>query len=255
MPQDEESEVAKLILARLSNAAETCAAKLGYNEDATQEARIDSPSTLRTLLKREIEEERSLGERVWAQNPALWNETELQILQRGRAASCELVVRFVRHLRGRFKAPGGQHIPVLIVLDNLDQASDEYQRCIYGLAQRIARDARALVVVCLREDTYARAREPAGFLTSSPLQFVFHVQSPPIDRVLRERVKFGNGVMSGAIPTPQRLRSVVAARDQFTMEVRSIESCLLTPKSSGIELVAALSGTTCETPSIWYGEW
>jgi heme-degrading monooxygenase HmoA len=146
--------------------------------------------------------------------------------------------RYTRQLRSF--SVNGRSLPIVIVLDNVDVATPEYQRLVFGLAQQLAR--HALVVVCLREDTYAEGREPGGFLTASALQFVFHVRSPPFDRLLRARIAFARRCVANPRSVPDKLRAVVRAPSKLNDFLTSIETILLRQKSEALEILAALAG-------------
>src|SRR5690606_3213795 len=182
----EERQVARDIIEKVRGAAIRVLRHHRMSPGELAQADPHDPATLRTLLRDRIEKEKRVGAAVWDLDPDAWVRKEYELFQELREDAPRFLRRYVQHLCGRFKS-----YPVLIVLDNLDQASDEYQRVIYGFAQRLARQTRVVTVVCIREDTYGAGRQENGFLSSSPEQFVFHVASPPLDRLLRNRVKFG----------------------------------------------------------------
>lgn len=230
----EEARVAQLILDKLTTSTTTV---LKHHEVSPGELMQGDPNeavTMRTLLRDKIQQEKSLGEKVWKADPAAWDKREYELFSELRANPIALLTRYIRHLRGRFKT-----YPVLIVLDNLDQAHEEYQRCIYGFAHRLARETPAVIVVCIREDTYKTGREDDGFLSSSPLHFVFHVARPPLDKLLRQRVQFGESASSTSGDLPRGLRSEAGAvQDVCTL----LRETVLVQSSESLNLFAALAG-------------
>ncbi len=197
-----------------------------------------SLATLQSLFGGRLKNDRKLGEKVWAKDPGAWDRKEYEILSEAKKDAVDLLVRFVKHLREHFHRADKRRYPVLIVLDNLDQATDDYQRCIYGLARQLARRTHAIIVVCLREDTYNSGLGPNGFLASSNLQFVFHVKAPPLDHVVRQRAKFGKqAVESGKLPTALAVES-----DALIGVCDLLGDVFLTPKSEAIELASSVSG-------------
>jgi GTPase SAR1 family protein len=229
----EEDRVAQLILDKLTNAATTVLKDHGVSTGELAQADPNEAVTLRTLLRERITQERALGEKVWRADPAAWDRREYEIFSELRANPVALLTRYTRHLRGRFKS-----YPVLIILDNLDQAHEDYQRCIYGFAQRLSRETPAVVVVCIREDTYKTGREDEGFLSSSPLHFVFHVARPPLDKLLRQRVQFGEAAASSG-ELPRRLRAeAVAVRGVCDL----LRKTVLVQPSESLNVFAALAG-------------
>lgn len=233
----EEEKVAEVIIDKLRNSATTV---LKHKSDLPvaelELGDINSPKTMKQLCSREIRQEKALGADYWSANPDAWAKKEYEILSEARKDRIELLWRYVRHLSNRFRRDKDSRYPVLVALDNLDQASDEYQKLVYGFCQRLARETSAIPVVCLREDTFSRGREPGGFLTSSPLPFIFHVAAPAHDRVLRQRTKYGEYLLEKG-ETPKRLsREALAAFCAFARTV------FLTPRSESLELLACLSG-------------
>ena len=230
----EEARVAQLIIDKLTNAATTVLKHHGVSTGELAQADPNEAVTLRTLLRDKITQEKALGEKIWKVDPAAWDRREYELFSELRANPVALLTRHVRHLRGRFKS-----YPVLIVLDNLDQAHEDYQRCIYGFAQRLARETPAVVVVCIREDTYKTGREEDGFLSSSPLHFVFHVARPPLDKLLRQRVQFGEAAAASPSELPRGLRTEATAVQDVCDLLR--KSVLVQPSES-LNVFAALAG-------------
>lgn len=78
---------------------------------------------------------------------------------------------------------------IVLVLDNVDRASEEYQRLVYAFAHKIADDTGASVIVTMREGTYFRAKE-GGFLDVRSNDLVFHLQSPNVTQILSKRIQY-----------------------------------------------------------------
>lgn len=232
----EENRVAKLILDKLVHAATTVLKHHKVSPGELKQADPNEAVTLRTLLREQISQERALGDKVWKADPSAWDRKEYELFTELRNNPIALLTRHARHLRGRFKK-----FPLLVVLDNLDQAHEDYQRSIYGFAQRLARETPSVVVVCIREDTYKTGREEDGFLSSSPLHFVFHVARPPLDKLLRQRVQFGEGAAaSTARDLPRGLRSEGPAVQEVCDLLRKT---VLTQGSESLNVFAALAGS------------
>lgn len=197
-----------------------------------------SRETLRNLFHKELEQAKNLGRAVYGADTSAWDRKELEILEKSSNDVCELLSRYVHYLRtARFKR-GGESLPILLLLDNLDQATDEYQRVVYGFCQRLVRDTPAVVVLCMRETTYRRGRLPGGFLTSSPLQFVFHVAAPSRRQLFNQRVKFGEFAIEHN-RLPKRLKDVTGEVEKVCDVLRTT---LLTDSSEALELVSGLGG-------------
>lgn len=238
---EEEAKVASKVLEKLSQVAKTILKNANHISPAARvEADADELTTLRTMYRGELEKERKFGSSLWELDAQAWARKEYELVQGFRAQPLKLLERFLRHLRNRFRQDGGSQYPILIMLDNVDQASDAFQRCMYGLAQRLASLTPALVILCIREDTYYRGLEPGGFLTSSSLQFVFHVGSPPLDRVIRERVRWAKKELSNS--TAARLKHILREKARLLQVLDLVESSLLTQRSAATELLAGMAG-------------
>lgn len=234
--KEEEQQVCRELIDKLQNSAGTILKNNGASDAALENSKPYSPKTLRTLFHRELRVEKELCEDLWRADENAWLKRENELLVQVRSDSHVVLTRYLRHLSG-LQRDDGSGYPLLLVLDNLDQASDEYQRCMYGLALQIARSTAATLVLCIREDTFARGRDPGGFLTSSTLPFVFHVAAPSFSRVLRQRVKFAEAqAQAGALPPPVRQDG-----DAVVQVCGVIRTALLTEKSQALEVVACLA--------------
>ena len=131
---------------------------------------------------------------------------------------------------------------VLIVLDNSDHKSTDFQFAVYNVAQQLATALPATVVVALRESTFYRlCKMPQSDAFSQ--QQVFHIRAPNIQSVLSQRFAFlstqlrrGNSVLCSASGIEVSIENI----DQFLGLLRR---SLLESKDSELvlELLAALS--------------
>jgi hypothetical protein len=239
--QREQDRVAELVLGKLGRTAQTVLKNGGSSVEVAERASPDARGTIEALYGRELERERSLaGDLVTRQTDA-WLQREYEFLSAHRQSSFQTLLRYTRYLR-KYAGREGRSLPVVIVLDNVDTATDEYQRLMFGFAQQLSQGGPALVVLCLREDTYARGRESGGFLTSSALQFVFHVRSPAFDKLLRARVQFARRCLTAPDCCPAVLKTIVNSEEKLDDFLISLETILLAQKSPALEVIAALAG-------------
>jgi hypothetical protein len=207
------------------------------------QAHPESPETLSTMFRKRLETERRLGEKLYAANPQAWEAKKLAIYEEERSDKVRYLHAYVRHLKARFRPDGiaegvTKRMPVVIFLDNLDQCTDDYQRFVYGFCAELMRETGAIAVLCLREDTYRAGRRAGGFLTSSQLQYVFHVASPPLDRVLRLRLEYGKDRL-----TQGRLPQLLQTEPQEVSSTLGIvETVFGVPTSEATSIIASLSG-------------
>ncbi|MCA9591392.1 MAG: hypothetical protein KC657_39120, partial [Myxococcales bacterium] len=235
----EQTRVATEVLEKLQTAVTTV---LKHRDDLSGAAKLQgehsSRETLSTLQLNKLQNAKRLGQALWSADPTAWLRKEMDLFEQLTSQPIQHLVAYIRHLHGRFRRKDSARYPILIAIDNLDLGTDEYQRSIYGLAQRLTRDTNAIVVVCLREDTFRLGREPGGFLTSSAFPFVFHVARPPLDKLLRKRVSFGEYAEANQ-GLPRGLRTE-GARIREVCEL--VRTTLLPQKSEALELFAGLAG-------------
>lgn len=233
--KDEHQRVAERVLERLGWCT---TAVLKKRDDIADRVQADphATATLRTLCRVRLAEAREVAAHYWEAHPDEWGLKVLEVIDAYREDKVAWLIHFINHLRSRFRRPDDLRYPVLIAIDNIDQASSAYQKCVYGLAQQLARQTPAIVVVCIREDTYREGRLPKGFLSSTPMSFVFHVQSPPLDRVLKVRLDHGTNYF--VKNTPPALREV---RDAIPDWCGRVE-LLLAGRAAGAELISSLAG-------------
>ncbi len=83
----------------------------------------------------------------------------------------------------------GKGIGVVIFLDNVDRASEPYQKQVYNFTHKLARETGTTVIVTMRELTFFRGRE-AGFLDVRSDATVFHLRSPNLEQLLSKRIAY-----------------------------------------------------------------
>lgn len=164
------------------------------NKEMSQ-AEPDSPETLGTIFRARVDSEWKLSQALWKRQPDEWDRRRLSIFDEERRDKFGYLLAYIRHLKARippseFTEGQRKRIPLVIFVDNLDLCTDDFQRFIYGVCAQLTSETGAITVLCLREDTYRVGRRAGGFLTSSQLQYIFHVASPPLDRVLRLRIEY-----------------------------------------------------------------
>jgi hypothetical protein len=78
---------------------------------------------------------------------------------------------------------------IIVVFDNVDRTSQNYQQQVYAFAHKIADETGATVIVTMREFTFFRGKE-AGFLDVRSSDRVFHLQAPNLIQVLSKRINY-----------------------------------------------------------------
>ncbi len=78
---------------------------------------------------------------------------------------------------------------IVVFLDNVDRASESFQRGAYSFAHRLARETGATVIVPMREMTYFKGKT-ADFLDIRRSDAVFHLASPDPVQVISKRISY-----------------------------------------------------------------
>ena len=76
----------------------------------------------------------------------------------------------------------------LIIIDNVDQLSPDYQAKIFLLAQQVARSANCLVIVALREESYYAASTRKAFTAYNNRKF--RIASPSFRELISSRLRY-----------------------------------------------------------------
>lgn len=78
---------------------------------------------------------------------------------------------------------------IVLILDNVDRASESYQKEIYAFAHKLARLTGATVIVTMRESTFFKG-QTSGFLDVRSNDTVLHLQAPNLEQLLAKRIQY-----------------------------------------------------------------
>ncbi|MBE7384339.1 MAG: hypothetical protein F6J95_023360 [Leptolyngbya sp. SIO1E4] len=78
---------------------------------------------------------------------------------------------------------------IVVFLDNIDRASEEYQKLTYAFAHKLARKTGVTVIVTMREVTFFRGKE-FGFLDVRSDDKVYYLRSPDLVQILSKRLQY-----------------------------------------------------------------
>jgi hypothetical protein len=203
----------------------------------------DSSEILTTIFRDRIQSERKQSEKLWTLEPVQWEKRKRDIFDDERRSVRKFLGAYIRHLKARIPPSeisegDKKRIPIVLFFDNLDQGTDDYQKFVYGFCSQLTRETGAIAVICLREDTYRGGRRAGGFLTSSPLHYVFHVESPPLDHVIRRRIEYGKNHQQQQT-LPVRLREHA---EDFKRTLSTVTSVFGNSRSAATRLIASLAG-------------
>jgi hypothetical protein len=111
-----------------------------------------------------------------------------ELLVRFQDYSSDHLRKVVRYLRVKC------NLQTIIILDNMDQKSEELQDRLYQVAQEFVFSCKAIVAIALRESTYQRMLRSPNFNAFSSVEF--HVKGQPLDIILEKRLQFLSAKLS-----------------------------------------------------------
>lgn len=120
--------------------------------------------------------------RVFQQDRSAYLKAEAELLE-GIAADR------LRFLERCWRVNRNKGIGMLVFIDNVDRASEGFQRKAYGFAHRLASSTGATVIVPMREMTYYRGKHN-GFLDVRSSDSVLHLQAPDLVALLSKRIRY-----------------------------------------------------------------
>jgi hypothetical protein len=236
----EEAGLAEIILKKLSTSAMTT---IGRRDDLADGKKVFadpwSPASTDSIFHQELRDRKAMSIARWESDPNAWLIERDQLLQRCTERHVDFLVRYARHLHSRIRMRSGRPYPMLIVLDNVDKAVDEYQRMVHGLALQLTKHSPLVAVVALRESSLAKEPELRGKQQTSSIQQVFHVGSPPITRLLRARLAFCEAIRDRKLLFGTGSANWPESLNLLCQVVRTLAT---RKDKSGVELIAAIAG-------------
>lgn len=117
-------------------------------------------------------------------NPSLYQEKEAELLNSLKLDRENFILKTLRRITN-------QNASVVLILDNIDRAEEEFQEEAYTLAHKISSKTGATVIVTLREFTFFKNKDK-GFLDVRPEDKVIHLKAPDFRKLVSKRVKYIN---------------------------------------------------------------
>lgn len=121
--------------------------------------------------------------KIYAKDLALFEQDEANLLDSYYKDPEVFVTKSFRHYDRAFSQS------VVLILDNVDRTSEQYQKMVYAFAHKVADNTGCLVIITMRESTYFRGRE-GDFLDVRTSDKVFHLKAPDPLKVLARRIDY-----------------------------------------------------------------
>jgi hypothetical protein len=139
---------------------------------------------LKKIFHSEIEIlKRGARARVFESDPQEFERAEAQCLDDLSRDPETFLSRCLKYYRRHLS------IGTAVFLDNVDRASEGFQKAAYFFAHKLASLTGATVIVPMREMTFFRGKA-AGFLDIRSGDAVFHLQAPDLIQVLAKRIQY-----------------------------------------------------------------
>ncbi len=124
-------------------------------------------------------------------NPEKFVEKELEFLE-------ELTILKDKHLRLSLDhLSKARRKQIVVFIDNTDQRSDEEQQKAFLISQEMASNWPVMVFLSLRPETFHKSKKTGTISGYHPKAFT--ISPPRIDRVLKDRLKFGLRIAKGEL--------------------------------------------------------
>ena len=119
---------------------------------------------------------------LFKNNNELYLTKEAELLDRESSDPMNMVLKV-------FQKRKKENRSVIVIIDNVDRASEDFQEEIYGLSHLITQESGATVIITLREFTFFRNKDK-GFLDVRPEDKVIHLKAPDFGKLISSRVRY-----------------------------------------------------------------
>lgn len=201
--------------------------------------RIHEGDFIRAVYNAQINEfQKGLFGPLKESDPAEFQRQQISMLASYAADPIPHMARCLNHLRGSRK------LDFVVILDNVDHHTPEFQEQIYRVAESLAAKWPAAVFVSLRPGTFYRSRKTGALSAYQPRAFT--VSPPRVNEVILKRLQFAKRQLE----TTGRLDSFprgLTVSSRSLMEYLEVLELAFTNDRPIIELVDNLSSGNVRT--------
>lgn len=154
---------------------------------------IDEAQFVRGVYHLELARmQKSISGRLRTVDPDAYKQKEIEkLIELSRDREKHLIMALTHITRAHLKQ-------VVLILDNVDQRSDDIQQQTFTIAHAIAAGWPAAVFMAIRPETFHRSRRK-GVLSAYHTK-AFTIAPPRADRVIIKRLGFGEAICRGDVP-------------------------------------------------------
>jgi GTPase SAR1 family protein len=119
---------------------------------------------------------------VFEKNPDKYIEKEAEELERLKSDTESFVIRSLKNQTS-------QNNSVILIIDNVDRASEDFQEETYVIAHKLSKESGATVIITMREFTYFKNKDK-GWLDVRSGDRVIHLKAPDFSKLVAKRIKY-----------------------------------------------------------------
>ncbi|MGE4284754.1 MAG: P-loop NTPase fold protein [Clostridia bacterium] len=139
--------------------------------------------SLRDIFKSELKVLRNGPYKsVFDHDPMKYVEKEAEELDRLKSDFENFVIRSLKEQKNKKNS-------VILIIDNVDRASESFQEDTYTIAHKISKESGATVIITMREFTYFKNKDK-GWLDVRSGDRVIHLKAPDFSKLIAKRIKY-----------------------------------------------------------------
>lgn len=119
---------------------------------------------------------------IFETNTAKYMEKEAELLETLISDTENFVIRSLKNRTS-------QNNNVILIIDNVDRASEDFQEETYVIAHKISKESGATVIITMREFTYFKNKDK-GWLDVRSGDRVIHLKAPDFSKLIAKRIKY-----------------------------------------------------------------
>lgn len=119
---------------------------------------------------------------VFERNSEKYIEKEAEELERLKNDLENFVIRSLKNQTN-------QNNNVILIIDNVDRASEDFQEETYVIAHKLSKESGATVIITMREFTYFKNKDK-GWLDVRSGDRVIHLKAPDFNKLISKRIKY-----------------------------------------------------------------
>lgn len=119
---------------------------------------------------------------VFEREPEKYFEKEAEELERLKSDNENFVIRSLKNQTN-------QNSSVILIIDNVDRASEDFQEETYVIAHKLSKESGATVIITMREFTYFKNKDK-GWLDVRSGDRVIHLKAPDFSKLVAKRIKY-----------------------------------------------------------------